>query len=185
MRDGAASTTEKVKMAQGTVKWFNGDKGYGFIAVDGGQDVFVHFSAINGNGYRSLEEGQKVEFDITQGQKGPQAENVTVIAADLPARSRVACVQVTTSPAAPRNPSDHFRTRDGTAPWGPTAHGAWAVPGFAPCAGSGRDAGAGCYSLVSLAHGSAIRRWCERKSTSTASSSAVTTTPSPYLSCVT
>ena len=63
-------------MAQGTVKWFNADKGYGFIAVEGGQDVFVHFSAIVGDGYRSLEEGQKVEFDITQGQKGPQAENV-------------------------------------------------------------------------------------------------------------
>jgi cold shock protein len=78
-QDGAASTIKKVKMAQGTVKWFNGDKGYGFIAVDGGQDVFVHFSAIAGSGYRSLEEGQKVEFDITQGQKGPQAENVKVI----------------------------------------------------------------------------------------------------------
>ncbi len=59
-------------MAQGTVKWFNGDKGYGFIAVDGGQDVFVHFSAIAGDGYRNLEEGQQVEFDITQGQKGPR-----------------------------------------------------------------------------------------------------------------
>jgi cold shock protein len=66
-------------MAQGTVKWFNGDKGYGFIAVEGGPDVFVHFSAITGGGYRSLEEGQKVEFDITQGQKGPQAENVRLI----------------------------------------------------------------------------------------------------------
>jgi cold shock protein len=66
-------------MAQGTVKWFNGDKGYGFIAVEGGPDVFVHFSAITGGGYRSLEEGQEVEFDITQGQKGPQAENVRVI----------------------------------------------------------------------------------------------------------
>jgi CspA family cold shock protein len=76
---GAASTTKKVNMAQGTVKWFNGDKGYGLIAVDGGQDVFVHFSAITGSGYRSLQEGQKVEFDITQGQKGPQAENVKVI----------------------------------------------------------------------------------------------------------
>jgi CspA family cold shock protein len=69
---------QEVKMAQGTVKWFNGDKGYGFIAVEGGPDVFVHFSAITGGGYRSLEEGQKVEFDITQGQKGPQAENVKV-----------------------------------------------------------------------------------------------------------
>jgi CspA family cold shock protein len=65
-------------MAQGTVKWFNGDKGYGFIAAEDGPDVFVHFSAITGDGYRSLEEGQKVEFDITQGQKGPQAENVRV-----------------------------------------------------------------------------------------------------------
>ena len=76
---GAASTTKKVKMAQGTVKWFNGDKGYGFIAVEGGPDVFVHVSAITGGGYRGLEEGQKVEFDITQGQKGPQADNVRVI----------------------------------------------------------------------------------------------------------
>jgi cold shock protein len=75
----AAANSKKVKMAQGSVKWFNGDKGYGFIAVDGGQDVFVHFSAIAGDGYRNLEEGQKVEFDITQGQKGPQAENVKVI----------------------------------------------------------------------------------------------------------
>jgi cold shock protein len=67
-------------MAQGTVKWFNGEKGYGFIAVEGGPDVFTHFRAITGGGYRSLEEGQKVESGITQGQKGPQAENVSVIA---------------------------------------------------------------------------------------------------------
>ena len=59
-------------MAQGTVKWFNGDKGYGFIEVEGGPDVFVHFSAITGGGYRSLNEGQQVEFDITQGPKGPR-----------------------------------------------------------------------------------------------------------------
>jgi cold shock protein len=71
--------TKKVKMAQGMVKWFNGDKGYGFIAVEGGPDVFVHFSAITGGGYRSLEEGQKVEFDIRQGQNGPHAENVRVV----------------------------------------------------------------------------------------------------------
>jgi cold shock protein len=58
---------------------FNGDRGYGLIAVEGGPDVFVHFSAITGGGHRSLEEGQKVEFDITQGQKGPQADNVRVI----------------------------------------------------------------------------------------------------------
>jgi CspA family cold shock protein len=63
-------------VAQGTVKWFNADKGYGFIAVDGGKDVFVHYSAIVMDGYRSLEQGQRVEFEITQGQKGPQAESV-------------------------------------------------------------------------------------------------------------
>ncbi|MGB8650383.1 MAG: cold-shock protein [Mycobacteriales bacterium] len=64
-------------MAQGTVKWFNAEKGFGFIAQDdGGADVFCHFSAIQTQGYRSLEENQRVEFDITQGQKGPQAENV-------------------------------------------------------------------------------------------------------------
>jgi len=67
-------------MAQGTVKWFNADKGFGFIAQDGGgDDVFVHFSAIQSSGYRSLEENQRVEFDVTQGQKGPQAEQVRVI----------------------------------------------------------------------------------------------------------
>jgi len=76
---GAGSRTKKVTMAQGTVKWFNGGRGYGFIAVEGGPDVFVHVSAITGGGDRSLAEGQQVEFDITQGQKGPQAENVRVI----------------------------------------------------------------------------------------------------------
>jgi CspA family cold shock protein len=65
-------------MAQGSVKWFNGDKGYGFIAVERGPDVFVHVSVITGGGDRGLEEGQKVEFDITQGPEGPQAENVRV-----------------------------------------------------------------------------------------------------------
>src|SRR5262249_625986 len=63
-------------MGQGTVKGFNADKGYGFIAVDGGRDVFVHHTAIMMDGYRSLEEGQRVEFDITQGERGPQAESV-------------------------------------------------------------------------------------------------------------
>ena len=66
-------------MAQDTVKWFNADRGYGFIAVEAGPDVFVHVSAITGGGYRSLEEGQKLKFDISQGQKGPQAEHVRVI----------------------------------------------------------------------------------------------------------
>ncbi len=66
-------------MAQGTVKWFNSEKGYGFIAVDGGPDVFVHFSAIQMDGYRSLDDGQRVEFEVAQGNKGPQAENVRAV----------------------------------------------------------------------------------------------------------
>jgi cold shock protein len=70
---------ELLVMAQGTVKWFNADKGYGFIAVDGGRDVFVHFSAIQADGYRTLEEGQRVEFDITQSDRGPQAEAVRAV----------------------------------------------------------------------------------------------------------
>ena len=64
-------------MTQGTVKWFNGDKGFGFISVEGGNDVFVHFSAIQSDGFRTLEEGQHVEFEIVDGPKGPQAGNVT------------------------------------------------------------------------------------------------------------
>ena len=63
----------------GTVKWFNNGKGYGFIAREGGEDVFVHFSAIQGDGYRSLEEGQKVEFAIEKGPKGLQAANVVKV----------------------------------------------------------------------------------------------------------
>ena len=63
-------------MATGRVKWFNNSKGYGFIEIEGGKDVFVHFSAIEGSGYRSLEEGQTVEFEVTQGTKGPQASSV-------------------------------------------------------------------------------------------------------------
>ncbi|WP_432985112.1 cold-shock protein [Dactylosporangium sp. CA-233914] len=66
-------------MAQGTVKWFNAEKGFGFISVDGGSDVFVHFSAIQTDGYRTLDENQRVEFEIKQGPKGPQAESVRKI----------------------------------------------------------------------------------------------------------
>jgi len=67
-------------MVQGSVKWFNGEKGFGFIAPDGGgADVFVHYSAIDASGYRSLDENQRVEFEITQGQKGPQASNIRTI----------------------------------------------------------------------------------------------------------
>ena len=67
-------------MATGIVKWFNADKGYGFITQDGGPDVFVHFSAIQENGYRSLSENDKVQFDVTSGPKGAQAANVRRLA---------------------------------------------------------------------------------------------------------
>jgi CspA family cold shock protein len=63
----------------GTVKWFNNEKGYGFIERDSGQDVFVHYSAILGSGFRSLSEGQRVEFLVVEGQKGPQAQDVTIV----------------------------------------------------------------------------------------------------------
>ena len=63
-------------MAQGRVKWFNSQKGFGFIEQEGGEDIFVHYSAISGNGYRTLEEGQTVEFEIVPGRKGHQAANV-------------------------------------------------------------------------------------------------------------
>ncbi|HKM00722.1 MAG TPA: cold-shock protein [Sedimentibacter sp.] len=66
-------------MNKGTVKWFNAEKGFGFITTESGKDVFVHFSAIQGDGFKSLDEGQKVSFDITQGDKGDQATNVNRI----------------------------------------------------------------------------------------------------------
>ena len=71
---------ESKAMATGTVKFFNNDKGYGFITQEGGPDVFVHFSNIEGNGYRTLEEGQKVEFEVAPGRKGDEATGVRVVA---------------------------------------------------------------------------------------------------------
>ena len=64
---------------RGTVKWFSDEKGYGFISREGGEDVFVHFSGITGDGFKSLAEGQQVEFEVTQGKKGPQATNVKAV----------------------------------------------------------------------------------------------------------
>ena len=66
-------------MATGTVKWFNAEKGYGFISREAGEDVFVHFSSIQGDGYRTLDEGQAVEFEVTTGPKGEQAQDVRVV----------------------------------------------------------------------------------------------------------
>ena len=67
-------------MQQGTVKWFNAKKGYGFISVEQGNDVFVHFSALNMDGFKELKDGERVEFEVTEGEKGPQAANVSRIA---------------------------------------------------------------------------------------------------------
>lgn len=66
-------------LVEGTVKWFNDEKGFGFVEQEGGKDVFVHHSAINGSGRKTLTEGQRVTMEVTQGQKGPQAENVTAM----------------------------------------------------------------------------------------------------------
>jgi len=66
-------------LVEGTVKWFNDEKGFGFIEQEGSKDVFVHFSAINGSGRKTLAEGQRVTMEVTMGQKGPQAENVTAL----------------------------------------------------------------------------------------------------------
>jgi CspA family cold shock protein len=74
-----ADTKELDTVASGTVKWFNAEKGFGFIAREGEPDVFVHWSAIQSEGYRSLDEGQKVEFDVGPGRKGEEAQNVRVV----------------------------------------------------------------------------------------------------------
>ena len=102
-------------MAQGTVKWFNAEKGFGFIAVDGGQDVFVHYSAIQMDGYKCLEEGQRVEFEVVQGAKGPQADAVRRLscpqhrAGPVPAGSRASC--------APVASAGRSGSRAGPPPW--------------------------------------------------------------------
>lgn len=68
-----------MSLTNGTVKWFNEAKGFGFIEQESGPDVFAHFSAITGSGFKTLSEGQKVQFNVTQGQKGPQAENIQAV----------------------------------------------------------------------------------------------------------
>ena len=81
-RDPVSPTPQSGKgigLASGTVKWFNAEKGYGFISREGGPDVFVHYSAIQSTGYRSLEEGQAVEFEVTAGPKGEQAQDVKLV----------------------------------------------------------------------------------------------------------
>jgi CspA family cold shock protein len=78
-RDDSIIWKEKRTVAQGKVKWFNGQKGYGFITTDEGEDVFVHYSAIGGSGFRTLEQGQRVSFEVTQGPKGLQAANVAKV----------------------------------------------------------------------------------------------------------
>jgi len=76
---GSFGRREEISVATGTVKFFNSEKGYGFISREQGDDVFVHYSNIEGRGYRSLEEGQKVEFDVAPGRKGEEAQNVRAI----------------------------------------------------------------------------------------------------------
>jgi len=75
----AINILEVLSMSKGTVKWFNNSKGYGFISDEAGNDVFVHFSGINSEGFKTLEEGATVEYEVTDGAKGPQAVNVTVV----------------------------------------------------------------------------------------------------------
>lgn len=70
---------EDIKMAKGTVKWFSDQKGYGFITGEDGKDVFVHYSGLNMEGFKTLKEGQNVEYDVTDGDKGPQATNVSIV----------------------------------------------------------------------------------------------------------
>jgi cold shock protein len=77
IHQGASPVTRSTEVASGTVKWFNEAKGFGFISQEGGEDVFVHFSTIQGNGFKTLAEGERVTFDVVKGPKGLQAANVT------------------------------------------------------------------------------------------------------------
>ena len=96
-------------MAQGSVKWFNSEKGYGFIAVDGGADVFVHYSAIEMDGYRSLEEGQRVEFEISQGAEGSAGGLGTSTVADRAVRRRTGHGRLGDGPGRCRRPRGRRR----------------------------------------------------------------------------
>ena len=86
---------------KGSVKWFNNSKGYGFIGRDDGPDVFVHYSAITGDGYRTLQEGDPVEFEIVQGPKGPQAANILLASGTTVETSTVVWVRPATEPGQP------------------------------------------------------------------------------------
>src|SRR5580704_12890722 len=112
---GRGMYNQEVKMAQGTVKWFNGDKGYGFIAVEGGPDVFVHFSAITGGGYRSLEEGQKVEFDITGPEGTPGGKRQDHRLRHRRAADRVSRGELLGLPSRHDVEDQHDQQRSGTA----------------------------------------------------------------------
>jgi len=86
----------------GTVKWFNVSKGYGFIEREQGEDVFVHYGSIRGEGFKSLAEGQKVEFTVTQGQKGPQAQDVTAITEESKSLQEEEVTAITEEPKSPQ-----------------------------------------------------------------------------------
>ncbi len=92
-------------MAEGTVKWFSNEKGYGFIQQDGGEDVFVHFSEIQGDGYKTLNEGQRVEFEVVQGNKGLQASGVRALVIARAIRTRANEIPPGDGPRSPRGPS--------------------------------------------------------------------------------
>jgi len=95
----------------GTVKWFDASKGFGFITRESGSDLFVHFSSIQGEGYRALEEGQKVEFFVTEGTKGPQANDVTLKEGQVPARPRPPTGFGARPPREPREPREFREPR--------------------------------------------------------------------------